>query len=146
MLMFLSNIEINISNSIFFCKQQYFFWFIIQTFYYKEILFDLCSWWRAAMVVVIYRYRVHSHDPFIRSHRGTKVVWPDFQPMRVPEEPVWIDLFRQNQVFTSLHLKSPVHDVQPQAYILTTCELIACKRCIIYRGSCRRLKNTRKAC
>jgi hypothetical protein len=29
--------------------------------------------------------------------------------MRVPEEPVCIDLFRQNPVFTSLHLKSPVH-------------------------------------
>jgi hypothetical protein len=29
--------------------------------------------------------------------------------MRVPEEPVFIDLFRQNPVFTSLHLKSPVH-------------------------------------
>jgi hypothetical protein len=29
--------------------------------------------------------------------------------MRVPEEPVYIDLFRQNSVFTSLHLKSPVH-------------------------------------
>jgi hypothetical protein len=27
--MFLSNIEINISNSIFFCKQQYFFWFTV---------------------------------------------------------------------------------------------------------------------
>ncbi len=51
---------------------------------------------------------VHSHAPSIRSHRGTKVVWPDFQPMRVPEEPVCIDLFRQNPVFTSMHLKSPV--------------------------------------
>jgi hypothetical protein len=29
--------------------------------------------------------------------------------MRVPEEPVCIDLFRQNPVFTSLRLKSPVH-------------------------------------
>ena len=43
---------------IFFCKQQYFFWFIIQTFYYKEILSDLCSWRRAATIVVIYRYRL----------------------------------------------------------------------------------------
>jgi hypothetical protein len=34
--------------------------------------------------------------------------------MRVPEEPVCIDLFRQNPVFTSLHLKSPVHVVPPQ--------------------------------
>jgi hypothetical protein len=34
--------------------------------------------------------------------------------MRVPEEPVCIDLFRKNPVFTSLHLKSPVHVVQPQ--------------------------------
>jgi hypothetical protein len=31
--------------------------------------------------------------------------------MGVPEEPVCIDLFRQNPVFTSLHLKSPVHIV-----------------------------------
>ncbi len=56
---------------------------------------------------------VHSHAPSIRSHRGTKVVWPDFQPMRVPEEPVCVHLFRQNPVFSSLHLKSPVHVVQP---------------------------------
>jgi hypothetical protein len=28
--------------------------------------------------------------------------------MRVPEEPVCIDIFRKNPVFTSLHLKSPV--------------------------------------
>ncbi len=54
-------------------------------------------------------FRVRSHAPSIQSHRGTKVVWPDFQPMRVPEEPVCIDLIRQNPVFTSLHLKSPVH-------------------------------------
>jgi hypothetical protein len=33
--------------------------------------------------------------------------------MRVPEEPVCIDLFRQNPVFTSLHLKYPVHVVPP---------------------------------
>ncbi len=52
---------------------------------------------------------VRSHVPSIQSKRGTKVVWPDFQPMRVPEEPVCIDLFRQYPVFTSLHLKSPVH-------------------------------------
>ncbi len=53
--------------------------------------------------------RVHSHAPSIRSHRGIKVVWPDFQPMRVAEEPVCVYLFRQKPVFTSLHLKSPVH-------------------------------------
>ncbi len=57
-------------------------------------------------------FRVRSHAPSIRSYRGTKVVWPDFQPMRVPVEPVCIDLFRQNPVFTSLLLKSPVHVVQ----------------------------------
>ncbi len=33
--------------------------------------------------------------------------------MRVPEEPVCIDLFRQKPVFTSLHLKYPVHVVPP---------------------------------
>ncbi len=52
---------------------------------------------------------VRSHAPSIQSHRGTIVVLPDFQPMRVPAEPVCIDLFRQNPVFTSLHLNSPVH-------------------------------------
>ncbi len=31
--------------------------------------------------------------------------------MRVPEEPVCSDLFRKNPVFTSMHLKSPVHVV-----------------------------------
>jgi hypothetical protein len=36
--------------------------------------------------------------------------------------------------------------IQIQAYILTTCEPVACKRGIIYRGSCRRSKNNRKAC
>ncbi len=61
--------------------------------------------------------RVHSHDPSIRSHRGTKVVWPDFQPMRVPEEPVCIHSFRQNPVFTSLHLKSPIRVVPPLLYL-----------------------------
>jgi hypothetical protein len=35
--------------------------------------------------------------------------------MRVPEELVCIHLFRQNPVFTSLHLKSPVH-VVPALY------------------------------
>jgi hypothetical protein len=35
--------------------------------------------------------------------------------MRVPEEPVCIDIFRQNPVFTSLHLKYPVHVVLPQS-------------------------------
>ncbi len=58
-------------------------------------------------------FRVRSHAPSIRSHRGIKVVWPDIQPMRVPEEPVCIDLFRQKPVFTSLHLKYPVHVVPP---------------------------------
>ncbi len=38
------------------------------------------------------------------------MVFPDFQP-QVPEEPVCTDFFRQNQVFTSLHLRSPVHVV-----------------------------------
>ncbi len=51
---------------------------------------------------------VYSHDPSIWSQRGTKVICPDFQPMRVSEEPVCIDIFRQNPVFTSLHLKSPM--------------------------------------
>ncbi len=36
---------------------------------------------------------VHSHAPSIRSHRGTKVVWPDFQRMRVPEEPRFVLIF-----------------------------------------------------
>ncbi len=56
---------------------------------------------------------VRSHAPSIRSYRGTKVVWPDFQRIRVPVQPVCIDLFRQNPVFTSLQLKSLVHVVQP---------------------------------
>jgi hypothetical protein len=33
--------------------------------------------------------------------------------MRVLEEPVCIDLFLKNPVFTSLHLESPVHVVPP---------------------------------
>jgi hypothetical protein len=42
------------------------------------------------------------------------VVSPDFQPMRAREEPVGIYLFRQNPVFTSLHLRYLVHVVPPQ--------------------------------
>jgi hypothetical protein len=38
--------------------------------------------------------------------RGVLNVAP---PMRVPEEPVCDHLFRQKPVFTSLHLKSPIH-------------------------------------
>jgi hypothetical protein len=49
----------------------------------------------------------------IRSNRRTKVVFPDFLPMRVSEEPFCI--LRENPVFTSLHLRSPVHVVQPSA-------------------------------
>ncbi len=45
-------------------------------------------------VALVLCIRVRSHAPSIRSHRGTKVVLPDFQPMRVPEEPVCIDLFQ----------------------------------------------------
>jgi hypothetical protein len=37
--------------------------------------------------------------------------------MRVPEEPVYIDLFRKNPVFTSLHLKYHVHVVPPLMYV-----------------------------
>ncbi len=59
--------------------------------------------------------RVQSHAPSIRSHRGTKVFSPDFQPMRVSEDPVCIDtgIFRQNPVFTSLHSRSPWHVAPP---------------------------------
>ncbi len=49
---------------------------------------------------------VHSYAPSIRSQRGTLAVLPDFQTMRVSEEPVCIYLFGQNPVSTSLLLKS----------------------------------------
>jgi hypothetical protein len=52
------------------------------------------------------------YPPSIRFHRWTLVALPDFQPMRVSEELVCIYLFRQNPVFTSLHLRYPVH-VEP---------------------------------
>ncbi len=74
----------------------------------RERKFTLDGFWKSddhmmySTVVVL--FRVRSHAPSIRSHRRTKVVWPDIQPRRVPEEPVWIDLFRQKPVFTSLHL------------------------------------------
>jgi hypothetical protein len=45
------------------------------------------------------------------------VQFPDFQPMRVSEEPVCIYLCRQNPIFTSLHLRSPVHVVPPQKWM-----------------------------
>jgi hypothetical protein len=46
------------------------------------------------------------------------MVLPDFQSMRVSEEPVSIYLFRQNPVFTSLHLRSPVQVVLPKDSIM----------------------------
>jgi hypothetical protein len=46
------------------------------------------------------------------------MVVPDFQPTRVSEEPVCINLFLQNPVFTSLHLRYPVHVVPPLAITL----------------------------
>ncbi len=49
--------------------------------------------------------------------------WFD-QISRVPEEPVCIDLFKQNPVFTSLHLKYPVH-------VLPLC-LVTMSRCLGY--------------
>ncbi len=55
------------------------------------------------------KFRVHGHTSSIGSG-----VWPDFQPMRVREEPVCILLFQQNPVFTTLHFKSPIHVVPPQ--------------------------------
>jgi hypothetical protein len=60
--------------------------------------------------------RVHSHAPSIWSHRETKVVFPDFQPMRVLGEPVCIYHFRQNPFFTSLHLRSHVYVVPPLSW------------------------------
>ncbi len=77
-------------------------------------VFKYCLCQASTKNMVIVRPTVHSHAPSIRSHRRTKVVWPDFQPMRVPEEPVCVHLFRQKPVFTSLLLKSPVR-VVPQA-------------------------------
>ncbi len=41
------------------------------------------------------------------------MVFPDFQPTRVSEEPVCIYLFRQNPVLTSLHFRFPVRVIQP---------------------------------
>jgi hypothetical protein len=51
-------------------------------------------------------------------------------PMRVSEEPVWISLFRQNPVFISLHLGSPVHVVPPQEKYNTVAEFITIKQVI----------------
>jgi len=56
---------------------------------------------------------VHSYVPSIRSHRGTKVVFPVLQPMRVSEEQVCTDLRLQKLVFTFLHLRFTVHVVPP---------------------------------
>jgi hypothetical protein len=64
-----------------------------------------------------YIYRVHCHPPSIRSHRGTKVVSPDIQPMRVSEELVCVYLFKKKPVFTS-HLRSPVHVGTASASVL----------------------------
>ncbi len=51
--------------------------------------------------------------PPFRPTEGDKWFFSDFQPVRVSEEPVFIYFFRQNPVFTSLQLSSPVHVVPP---------------------------------
>ncbi len=79
----------------------------------KNLTFCDCPHPRWCTVLYLPVHWVRTHAPSIRSHRGTIVVWPDFQPMRVPEEPVYIDLFRKNPVFSSLHLKYHVHVVPP---------------------------------
>ncbi len=85
--------------------------YTLKNFTTERSLFVCCTEdiYKKVLQSSLFVVRVRSHAPSIQYHRGTKVVWPDFQPMRVPEEPVFIDLFRQNSVFTSLHLKSPVH-------------------------------------
>jgi hypothetical protein len=71
--------------------------------------------------------------PYPRSlhlaRRGTYVVWPDFQPMRVPEEPVCIDLFRflfyfqflpsciWNLPFMSYRLRKPHQNFSPASFL-----------------------------
>jgi hypothetical protein len=77
----------------------------------KEPCIDLkkennCMWERTGLIKLhlihclhVYALRVYSHAPSIRSHRGEKVVFPDFQPMRVSEEPVCIDILRENPFF-----------------------------------------------
>ncbi len=60
----------------------------------------------------------HARAPFIRSFRGTWVVFPDFQPMRVSEEPVCI-LFLQNQF-----LPPCIRDLPFMSYRLCTLQLI----------------------
>ncbi len=62
--------------------------------------------------------------------------------MRVPEEPVSIDLFRQNPVFTSLHLKYPVHVVPPlfHFYGCTVVQYLQyplCKKMYVFVFLCR---------
>jgi hypothetical protein len=49
--------------------------------------------------------------------------------MKVPEEPVCIDLFRQNPVFTSLYLKSPVH-VHRLCSVLSQGQLCSSGHCV----------------
>ncbi len=71
---------------------------------------------------------VHSHALSIRSHRGTQGVFPEFQPMRVSEEPDCIDLFMLNPIVTSLHLRSPVHVVSPLIFYSADKELRSLKR------------------
>ncbi len=60
---------------------------------------------------------------------ATDVIFPDFWPMRVSEELVCFYLFRQNPVFTSLHLRSPVHLVPPQAISWTIGNSLRAVRC-----------------
>ncbi len=50
----------------------------------------------------------HSHAPYIRSLRGTEGFFPDFQPMRVSEESIYINIFWQNPIFTCLHVVPPL--------------------------------------
>ena len=56
------------------------------------------------------------------------MVFPDFQPMKVSVESVYIFIFRQNTVFTSLNLRFSVHVVPPlvSGLQLTVLQLSGC--------------------
>ncbi len=94
-------------------KQENGFFLSGLAFFFLGLKFGVCVSKLSVVECWFDCYKVHSHAHSIRSHRGTEVLFQDFQPMGVSEELVCIYLFRQNPVVTSLHLRSPVHVVPP---------------------------------
>ncbi len=79
----------------------------------KQKVSILSSFFVATLPIIKVQDEVHSHAPSIRSHRGQKWFFQFSSKWDSQENRVCIFSFRQNPVFASLYLRSPVHVVPP---------------------------------